>query len=59
MRAARQKKSRVLTGRAVLLWLVGFFAVVFAVNGVFVTQSESTHGRENATHHLTMTVWYD
>ncbi len=25
----------------------------------FVTQSESTHGRENATHHLTMTVWYD
>ncbi len=44
MRAARQKKSRVLTGRAVLLWLVGFFAVVFAVNGVLVQAAISTFG---------------
>jgi hypothetical protein len=25
----------------------------------FVTQSESTHGREGANHHITVTVWYD
>lgn len=25
----------------------------------FVTQSESTHGRDGANHHLTVTVWYD
>jgi hypothetical protein len=25
----------------------------------FVTQSESTHGRDGANHHVTVTVWYD
>jgi len=25
----------------------------------FVTQSESTHGREGANHHITVTIWYD
>jgi len=40
----RSKKSRELTGRAVLLWLVGFFGVVFAVNGVLVQAATSTFG---------------
>jgi nitrogen fixation protein FixH len=44
MQAAQQKKPRVLTGRAVLLWLVGFFVVVFAVNGVLVQAAISTFG---------------
>ncbi len=25
----------------------------------FVSQSESTHGREGANHHLTVIVWYE
>jgi hypothetical protein len=25
----------------------------------FVTQSESTHGRDGGNHHVTVTVWYD
>ncbi len=25
----------------------------------FVTQSESTHGREGANHHVTVTVWFE
>jgi len=39
---AYRRKSKELTGRAVLLWLVGFFAVVFAVNGVLVQAATST-----------------
>jgi nitrogen fixation protein FixH len=38
------KKQRELTGRAVLLWLVGFFAVIFAVNGWLVQAATSTFG---------------
>ena len=38
----RRDKPRELTGRAVLLWIVGFFAVVFAVNGVLVQAATST-----------------
>ncbi|MEI9806172.1 MAG: FixH family protein [Pseudolabrys sp.] len=38
------RKPKELTGRAVLLWLVGFFAVVFAVNGVLVQAATSTFG---------------
>lgn len=30
------RRGRVLTGRAVLVWLVAFFAVVFAANGVMM-----------------------
>lgn len=44
MQAPAQKKPRVLTGRAVLLWLVGFFVVVFAVNAVLVRAAISTFG---------------
>jgi nitrogen fixation protein FixH len=37
-------KKRELTGRGVLLWLVGFFFVVFAVNGVMFRFATSTFG---------------
>ena len=37
-----RNNKRELTGRAVLLWLVGFFAVIFAVNGVLVQAATST-----------------
>lgn len=36
------ERKRELTGRAVLLWLIGFFAVVFVVNGVLVKVATST-----------------
>lgn len=42
MNLFRRDKPRELTGRAVLLWIVGFFAVVFAVNGVLVQAATST-----------------
>lgn len=32
--------SRPLTGRAVLVWLLGFFGLVFIVNGVFIYYAE-------------------
>ncbi|WP_237152034.1 FixH family protein [Oryzibacter oryziterrae] len=35
-------KQRRLTGRAVLLWLIGFFGLIFAVNFAFVYFSIST-----------------
>lgn len=38
------KKPRELTGRHVLLWIVGFFAVIFAVNGYLVQAATSTFG---------------
>ena len=38
------KKPRELTGRAVLLWLVAFFGVVFVVNGIMVRAATSTFG---------------
>src|ERR1700690_1039732 len=41
---AKQKQVRILTGRHVLLWLVAFFGIVFAVNGVLVRAAISTFG---------------
>ena len=41
---AKQKQARILTGRHVLLWLVAFFGIVFAVNGVLVRAAISTFG---------------
>jgi nitrogen fixation protein FixH len=38
------RRPRELTGRKVLLWLVGFFVLVFAVNGVMVHAAISTFG---------------
>jgi len=46
---AKQKQVRILTGRAVLLWLVGFFLIVFAVNGVLVRAAISTFGGVETT----------
>lgn len=40
----REEKPRELTGRGVLLWLIGFFAVIFAVNGWLVQAATSTFG---------------
>lgn len=37
-------KPRELTGRAVLLWFLAFFGVVFAVNGIMVKAATSTFG---------------
>ena len=39
---SRSDKRRELTGRAVLLWLVGFFGVVFVVNGIMAQAAIST-----------------
>jgi len=41
---SKPAKKRELTGRAVLLWLVVFFGVVFAINGVLVRAAISTFG---------------
>jgi len=38
------RKPRELTGRHVLLWLLAFFGVVFAVNAVMVRAATSTFG---------------
>jgi len=38
------RKPRELTGRHVLLWMLGFFGVVFAVNAVMVRAATSTFG---------------
>ena len=41
---ATRKKPRVLTGRAVLIWLLAFFGAVFVINGVLVRAAISTFG---------------
>jgi len=41
---ARSRRPREFTGRAMLLWLVGFFVLVFAVNAVLVRAAISTFG---------------
>ena len=46
---AKQKQARILTGRAVLQWLVAFFGIVFAVNGVLVRAAISTFGGVETT----------
>ena len=42
--SANVKKTRELTGRAVLVWFVAFFGVVFAVNAIMVKAATSTFG---------------
>ncbi|HVZ54468.1 MAG TPA: FixH family protein [Pseudolabrys sp.] len=44
MNLFRRKKSGELTGWMVLLWLVGFFGVVFVVNGIMAKAAISTFG---------------
>ena len=41
---SRSDKPRELTGRAVLLWLIGFFGLVFVVNGIMADAAISTFG---------------
>ena len=40
----RSDKPRELTGRAVLIWLIGFFGLVFVVNGIMAKAAISTFG---------------
>jgi nitrogen fixation protein FixH len=40
----KKNRQRELTGGKVLLWLVAFFGIVFAVNGVLVRAAISTFG---------------
>ena len=44
MAAPTRTPSRQLTGRTVLVWLVAFFGVVFAVNAVMIHAAISTFG---------------
>ena len=44
MQLVRRDKPRELTGRAVLLWLIGFFGLVFVVNGIMANAAISTFG---------------
>jgi nitrogen fixation protein FixH len=44
MSSSEPAGARPLNGRHVLLGLIGFFAVVFAVNGIMIYQAESTFG---------------
>ncbi len=44
MRVSRSDKPRELTGRHVLLWLVGFFGLVFLINGIMAKAAISTFG---------------
>jgi nitrogen fixation protein FixH len=46
---ARSRRPRELTGRAVLVWLVGFFVLVFAANAVLVRAAISTFGGVETT----------
>lgn len=41
---SKPRKARELTGKHVLLCLLGFFGIVFAVNGVLVRAATSTFG---------------
>jgi nitrogen fixation protein FixH len=44
MNRIRRNKPRELTGRHVLLWLIGFFGLIFVVNAVLVRAATSTFG---------------
>jgi nitrogen fixation protein FixH len=41
---SKNKRGRELTGGKVLFWLVAFFGIVFAINGVLVQAAISTFG---------------
>ena len=42
--AGKERQPRELTGRAVLIWLLGFFGVVIVANAVLVRAAVSTFG---------------
>lgn len=39
--------TRTLTGRGVLLWLAGFFGIIFATNAIFITEAVKTFRGED------------
>jgi nitrogen fixation protein FixH len=41
---SRSDKPREVTGRTVLLWLIGFFGIVFLINGIMADAAISTFG---------------
>ncbi len=41
--------TRTLTGTKILLWLLGTFGVVFAVNGLFIAKAVSTYPGEDVS----------
>ena len=47
--ATTPTRPRELTGRGVLIWFIGFFAVIFAVNAVMVKAATSTFGGVETT----------
>jgi len=44
MSPVQDTKPREMTGRTVLFWLIGFFALIFGVNAVMVKAATSTFG---------------
>lgn len=44
MSLSRERKPRELTGRHVLFWLIGFFGIVFLINGIMAKAAISTFG---------------
>lgn len=44
MHMTRSDKPREVTGRTVLIWLVGFFGLVFLINGIMAQAAISTFG---------------
>ena len=42
MAPSSERKPRELTGRAVLLWLIGFFGVIFVINGFMADAAITT-----------------
>lgn len=49
MSVSRRNKPREVTGRTVLIWLLGFFGAVFVVNGVMIKAATSTFGGVETT----------
>ncbi|HYS46761.1 MAG TPA: FixH family protein [Rhizomicrobium sp.] len=39
--------TRTLTGRGVMLWLTGFFGIIFATNAIFITEAVKTFRGED------------
>ena len=44
MATAHNDNGRLLTGRAVLIWLIGFFGIVAIVNAIMIREAISTFG---------------
>jgi nitrogen fixation protein FixH len=51
--------KRNLTGRGVLLWLTGFFGLIFATNAIFITAAVKTFRGEDEQHPYLQGVAYN